>query len=342
MAHLAMLRGIDSLEDEGTSYRWEGDVGGELGVVEDIDGNIVSAKSERDRSYRAKSRRITSSIRRGLIRYVVVALDASGSAGEQKDKEFRPTPFECIRNVMKDSFISEFFDQNPISQLSLVIIRDGVARGITELSGNPKSHKEKLDKEVNLDGEASLENTISAGIGMLKHVPDYGSRELLIVFSSLKTRDPGNIFAKIEEAKRCKIRISVICLAAELYICRKIAEDTGGSFNVAIDSTHFRELLLAQTIPPPDLKKRESMTTDFVYMGFPKKTHDCEPVLAADGPYVTLTSVSASTSLFHVAVHVTFFHIAFHITFHIALLYFKYQPLEIILPFFWRHGTDFL
>jgi hypothetical protein len=41
--------------------------------------------------------------------------------------------------------------------------------------------------------------------------------------SSLSTCDPGDhggIFTVIDEAIKNKIRISVICLAAELYICR--------------------------------------------------------------------------------------------------------------------------
>jgi len=41
-----------------------------------------------------------------------------------------------------------------------------------------------------------------------------------------------------------KIRCSVICLGAEIYICRKLAELTGGKFAVAMDANHLSELLL--------------------------------------------------------------------------------------------------
>ena len=39
-----------------------------------------------------------------------------------------------------EEFVREYFDQNPISQLSLVLMRDAVAPVLTQLAGNPSSH----------------------------------------------------------------------------------------------------------------------------------------------------------------------------------------------------------
>lgn len=44
------------------------------------------------------------------------------------------------------TFIQDFFDQNPISQIALVELRDGKAEKITELSGNARHHKSKLEE----------------------------------------------------------------------------------------------------------------------------------------------------------------------------------------------------
>jgi transcription initiation factor TFIIH subunit 2 len=189
-------------------------------------------------------------------------------------------------------FVKEFFDQNPISQLSITLTRNGVAEPVTELSGNPKNHENKLKEIMNMEGEPSLQNTFKLAMNILRHVPDYGSRELLIVYNSLKTRDAGDIFDTIAEAKKNKIRVSVICLPGELYVCKKAAEDTGGTFSVALDSMHLEELLMAQTIPPPELKLRPTLTTDFVYMGFPKRTFDSNPVYAIDGSVARLETTS--------------------------------------------------
>jgi hypothetical protein len=62
---------------------------------------------------------------------------------------------------------------------------------------------------------------------------DYGHRELLIIYNSLSTTDPAapnDIFTTLEECKKYKIRISIICVVAEIYICKKIAEVTGTAF----------------------------------------------------------------------------------------------------------------
>jgi transcription initiation factor TFIIH subunit 2 len=65
-------------------------------------------------------------------------------------------------------------------------------------------------------------------MAVLRHIPDYGHKELLILYTSLSTCDPGDIFATIEEAVRSKVRISVISLCADIYICKQLAAQTGG------------------------------------------------------------------------------------------------------------------
>ena len=35
------------------------------------------------------------------------------------------------------AFIREFFDQNPLSHLGLIVLRNGVAEKLTDLSGSP-------------------------------------------------------------------------------------------------------------------------------------------------------------------------------------------------------------
>ena len=53
-----------------------------------------------------------------------------------------------------------------------------------------------------------------------------------------------------------------ICDVQQVYICRKIAEDTGGSFSVAMNSEHLNTLLMKHTTPPPDLKNQVSFFSD--------------------------------------------------------------------------------
>lgn len=274
---LRMVNGSQQLQQRGTggvTYRWEQGVKAALdSVQEDEAGRLITAgPSSRDRQYRlSKHNRITTAIRRGLIRYLLIAIDCSKASAET---DYKPCRLQVSKSCVK-KFITEYFDQNPISQVSLAVTRDRVAQKITDLSGNPRSQIHKLDSILNMTGLASLQNTITLGISMLKHIPNYGHREVLVLFSSLSTCDPGDIFSTIKDAIALKIRISVICLAAEVFVCKQIADLTGGSFSVALDATHLSELLALHTFPPPEVQQRkEPLVTDFIYMGFPKRTFD--------------------------------------------------------------------
>ncbi|RYH18861.1 VWA domain-containing protein, partial [archaeon] len=249
------------------SYKWEQGIQASWETVrEDEEGRIL-APSDKERSYRAKRHRFTQSIRRGLIRFLVLALDCADSAQE---RDFRPTRLEVCRQSCKQ-FIAQYFDQNPISQLSLVITKDRIAEKISDLSGNSKLHIHQLSEINKTKGLPSLQNTIHLALTTLQHIPNYGHRELLILYSSLSSCDPSNIFDTLELACKLKLRISIISLTAEVYICKHICELTGGRFSVALDSSHLLELLQQHTIPPPELQTLIPLCTDFVYMGFPKR-----------------------------------------------------------------------
>ena len=60
------------------------------------------------------------------------------------------------------------------------------------------------------------------------HLPTHSSREILIIYGSLTTCDPGNIHDTLEACIRDKIRVSVVALAAEMKICREFCDKTGG------------------------------------------------------------------------------------------------------------------
>lgn len=61
------------------------------------------------------------------------------------------------------------------------------------------------------------------------HLPTHSSREIVILFGSLTTVDPGNIYDTLEYCVKDKIRISVVALAAEMKICRELSVKTGGA-----------------------------------------------------------------------------------------------------------------
>jgi hypothetical protein len=61
------------------------------------------------------------------------------------------------------------------------------------------------------------------------HLPTHSSREILIIFGSLTTVDPGNIYETLSSCIKDRIRISLVALAAEMKICRELCDKTGGT-----------------------------------------------------------------------------------------------------------------
>lgn len=281
-----LINPFTKMDDDGlqlAQYDWEKTVKQTWdSVQEDEEGNLISTRgtSDRDRSHRAKQNRVTQSVRRGLIRYLCVAIDVSASAAETTD--YRPNRLVVMRESVK-RFITDYFDENPISQLSLLLMHNRIGERISELSANPRVHIDRLKHVWQTEGKASLGNTIEIAIKTLQSVPEYGHRELLIVFSSLSSVDPESIEITIDKAKLNKVRISIICLVAEIHVCKLICEGTGGQFSVALDANHFQELLKGHTSPAPELQSRIQSKAELIYMGFPKKVIDAVPLFCYEG-----------------------------------------------------------
>lgn len=65
----------------------------------------------------------------------------------------------------------------------------------------------------------------------MTHLPAHSSREVLMIFGSITTVDPGNIHDTLTACLDDKIRISIVALAADMKICRDMCEKSGGTAN---------------------------------------------------------------------------------------------------------------
>lgn len=83
-------------------------------------------------------------------------------------------------------------------------------------------------------------------------------------------------------------RISAVGVSAEVYVCRRMTEATGGIYGVAMNENHLLELLLSHGAPPP--APPGQLTAELVRMGFPQQSSQdpatavyvgADPVLAA-------------------------------------------------------------
>ncbi|OAY51661.1 general transcription factor IIH subunit 2 [Manihot esculenta] len=256
--------GLDAWERTYTDERsWEALEEDESGLLCPIDNKAIyhAQYRRRLRSLSANAARI----QKGLIRFLYIVVDLSRAASEM---DFRPSRMVVITKHV-EAFIREFFDQNPLSQIGLVTIKDGVAHPLTELGGSPESHIKALMGKMECSGDSSLQNALDLVCGYLDQIPSYGHREVLILYSALSTCDPGDIMESIQKCKKSKIRCSVIGLSAEMFICKLLCQETGGLYSVAMDEAHFKELMLDHAPPPPAIA--EFAIANLIKMGFPQR-----------------------------------------------------------------------
>ncbi|KAB0403733.1 hypothetical protein E2I00_013134, partial [Balaenoptera physalus] len=212
-------------------------------ILKEDESGSLKATIE-DILFKAKRKRVFEhhgQVRLGMMRHLYVVVDGSRT---MEDQDLKPNRLTCTLKLL-EYFVEEYFDQNPISQIGIIVTKSKRAEKLTELSGNPRKHIISLKKAVDMTchGEPSLYNSLSMAMQTLKHMPGHTSREVLIIFSSLTTCDPSNIYDLIKTLKAAKIRVSVIGLSAEVRVCTVLARETGGTYHVILDESHYKELL---------------------------------------------------------------------------------------------------
>lgn len=135
----------------------------ETNLPEEEDGllNLSTLEAEK----RKRLLRDTTPLQRGIIRHLVLVLDMSFAMAE---KDLLPTRYRLTLSYAA-AFVREFFEQNPISQLGILGMRDGVAVRISDVGGNPAEHLERLRGLENEDpsGNPSLQNALEMCRGAL-------------------------------------------------------------------------------------------------------------------------------------------------------------------------------
>ncbi|KAK5133361.1 hypothetical protein LTR08_007795 [Meristemomyces frigidus] len=268
------------------SRNWELQEGAD-GSIEGVLGGLEEAGK------RKRLLKDTTPLQRGIIRHTVLVLDLSEA---MSDKDLRPTR-HLLTLTYTTAFITEFFEQNPISQLCILGMRDGLALRISDLSGNPAAHIAALKPLRSTDpkGNPSLQNALDMARAALYHTPAHGTREVVIILGALLTSDPGDIHDTIKACVRDRIRVRIIGLAAQMHICAEICRRTNAgdreSYTVAVDEVDFREQLMAITTPPTlratDSEARTLNQSALLMMGFPSRITEERATLCACHGHLT-------------------------------------------------------
>ncbi|KAK6014020.1 Ssl1-like protein, partial [Ostertagia ostertagi] len=235
-------------DDDQKGYTWEAGYADGLNIrevlEEDEGGSIEKSIAKLVAEARKKQRTIEkpSKIRSRIVRcpislfvysnsrpfiqmrYVYVAIDCSRS---MTSKVLPPSRFFVTMKIL-NTFIDKFFEQNPISQLGIIIVKDKKAERFVSLTGNVRALKDNLGSlnEAICSGDFSLQNALQLALTNLKSLPGHVSREVVVIMSSLSTVDPGNVFSTFELLRGHNIRCSVIGISAELFVCKQLAKIT--------------------------------------------------------------------------------------------------------------------
>ncbi|CEJ62084.1 Putative Component of the core form of RNA polymerase transcription factor TFIIH (Eurofung) [Penicillium brasilianum] len=250
-------------------------------LVEGADGTISSTvEGLLEASKRKRLLKDTTPLQRGIIRHLILILDLSQSMSE---KDLRPTRYLLTLRYAQE-FVREFFEQNPISQLGVLGLRDGLAVRVSDISGNPTEHLTAIQELKTQDpkGLPSLQNGLEMARGALFHTPSHGTREVLVIFGSLLSSDPGDIHQTINTLVTDKVRVRIVGLAAKVAICQELCSRTNRgdemAYGVALHEQHLRELLMDVTTP---LATQKQSANSLLMMGFPSRTVEPTPSLCA-------------------------------------------------------------
>ena len=220
------------------------------------------------------------SFKRGIMRHVYVVIDSSASTSEA---DLTPNRLTVLFDLVVD-FAFEFFDQNPLAQLGVLLCRDGICHIITELVGNPLiiSDAIKAKRTLEPSGELSMQNALLLSDGLLQSITTHGSKEVLLLISSLSSTDPGDVLTTLDTLVSHNIRISSIHLSSELNILRVFSKHTHGATDVVMDQPHFQHLLLNHVLPPPLFGNKQD---ELLMMGFPIRCQDISYCVCHDDDF---------------------------------------------------------
>ena len=199
------------------------------------------------------------------------------------EKDLQPTRY-FLTLAYTIAFIREYFEQNPISQLGIIGMRNGLAEPVSDMSGNPAEHIKNIQRyrgmgqnaqTIDPKGQPSLENALEMARAALFHAPSHGTREILLVMAALHSVDPGDVHRTIDSLVANKIHAKVIGLAAQMAICRELVKKTNNGdisgYTIVLHENHFRELMMTVTTPPATIDQAQSASS-LLMMGFPSRT----------------------------------------------------------------------
>ncbi|KAF4024310.1 hypothetical protein G4228_016349 [Cervus hanglu yarkandensis] len=120
-------------EEPERTKRWEGGYERTWEILKEDESGSLKATIE-DILFKAKRKRVFEhhgQVRLGMMRHLYVVVDGSRT---MEDQDLKPNRLTCTLKLL-EYFVEEYFDQNPISQIGIIVTKSKRAEKLTELSG---------------------------------------------------------------------------------------------------------------------------------------------------------------------------------------------------------------
>mmetsp|Transcript_77709 Transcript_77709/g.251729 ORF Transcript_77709/g.251729 Transcript_77709/m.251729 type:complete len:340 (+) Transcript_77709:674-1693(+) len=204
-----------------------------------------------------------------MIRYVYLMVDMTDAA---RQPDYKPRRHEFAVEAAK-TFANQFLAENPLAEIGLGILRAGTAEVRMLLGSSGEEFVEQLITAAaeGPRGRMSVSSALQRAISGLGDTPPYGTREVLLFFASITTADPAEapLESMAVSLRKHRIRVSVVSMSPEMYALKQVCTATGGSYSVALNSSHFREILHGHLAAP--VCTADALVPKLVRMGFPRQ-----------------------------------------------------------------------
>lgn len=261
-------------ELKNTFHRWEQTGKSWDGISTNNEGHLVwqYGESNQFQSETERKRRELLGKQRGLIRSLALVIDITETGLAQR--EFGQSRIVILVKSL-NRFISSFFDENPLSMMTIIATYNYRAKVLSSLSRNVEEHLNAINtlSDINSIGEPSIYNSVFVSTSVLRSSVPCATKEILFIYGSFKTCDPKPIQASLDMLKQnppCVV--SCIGFDARFEIMERITRETNGKYLIMSSIEHFADILDSFVQPPGWLEKTQKM--QFLPFGFPKTTLD--------------------------------------------------------------------
>lgn len=212
----------------------------------------LNEDEEKNVSLEKKLHHTYAPYKKGIIRHFHIIIDSSASI---ELNDFLPS-FRYHVTTKLNHFIKKFYDENPISILSLLIYRNNRCENYIVL--------DRMSETENFfgvagTGEFSLMNSLNVSLDFLSR--DDHIKEILVVTGSLYTID-------FEEMRAFRdIKVHFIALRAEVYFFKNIAQKTHGRYYVPVEVSDI-SLFLESFCMPNSINSSSAL--NLLKLGFPQ------------------------------------------------------------------------